>query len=154
MSRPKRQRLIRYNPEITYFKPAGVPLKHLEEIVLALDEVEALRLKEMEGFNQEKASKKMKISRITFQRILKAAYKKIAEALVMGKAIKMEGGNIIMPRPRRTYGNFAGRGQGLGGSGTCVCPKCGKETSRTRGVPCVQTDCPDCKVPLRGQFCR
>lgn len=154
MPRPRKNRMVRFLPEINYFKPAGIPLRNLEEVSLTLDELEALRLKDFEGYDQVGASKKMKISRITFQRILKSAHQKIANALVLGRAIKMEGGNIIMPRPRRTWGRNVGRGQGLGGSSVCVCPKCGKEFAHSRGVPCIQQECPDCKVPLRGRFCR
>ena len=71
--RPKRKRLIRFLPEINYFKPAGIPLKDLSEVILSLDEVEAIRLAELENLDQEEAANKMKISRITFQRILHQA---------------------------------------------------------------------------------
>ena len=154
MPRPRRKRYIRYSPEITYFKPIGIPLRHLEEVNLTLDELEALRLKDFEGLDQTQAAKKMKISRVTFQRILKEAHKKIAEVLILGKAVRLKGGEYIMPRPRRTWGQNIGRGSGLGGSPICVCPKCGKEFPHNRGIPCAQRECPDCKVSLRGQFCR
>jgi len=164
--RPKRKRLIRFLPEINYFKPAGIPLRNLDEEILSLDEVEAIRLAELDGLDQEEASKKMKISRITFQRILHQAHKKIAKAFIYGKAIKFEGGEImtnqnqdeqkeIQPSSgRRTWGQNVGRGQGLGGSETCICPKCEQEVSHQRGIPCAQMECPKCKVSLRGKFCR
>jgi len=94
--RPQRKRLVRFMPEITYFKPAGIPMRNLPEVILNFDELEALRLAELENFDQESAAKKMKISRITFQRILHRAHKKISEALIYGKAIKLEEGEIIM----------------------------------------------------------
>jgi len=152
-------------PEITYFKPAGIPLRNLPEVILNFDELEALRLAELEDLDQESAAKKMKISRITFQRILHRAHKKIAESLIFGKAIKIEGGEIMTneqpeednPIPsgiRRTWGQFTGRGQGLGGSKVCVCPSCKKEFPHNRGMPCMQIKCPECNTPLRGKFCR
>jgi predicted DNA-binding protein (UPF0251 family) len=166
--RPKIKRTVRFFPEITYFKPAGIPLRDLEEVVLMLDEVEAMRLAELEDLDQEDAAKKMKISRITFLRILHSAHKKIAESLIYGKALKIQGGAIMAyqsrlgkalgeeakSNPKRTWGKNVDRGQGLGGSETCICPKCKKEVSHQRGVPCIQQECPECKVSLRGKFCR
>jgi len=81
---------LRFNPNVFYFKPQGIPLKYLKEIVLEADEVEAIKLYEVDGFNQEKASKKMGISQPTLARILSQANKKIALAIIKGKAIKIE----------------------------------------------------------------
>jgi predicted DNA-binding protein (UPF0251 family) len=83
-------------PDVTYFKPAGIPLGSLEEVRLSLEEAEALRLKDIEGLEQEQGAKKMNVSRPTFQRILASARKKIADALLNGKAVKIEGGNFEM----------------------------------------------------------
>jgi predicted DNA-binding protein (UPF0251 family) len=94
MTRPKSPRSIKGIPKVCWFKPAGVRLQFLEEIVLSLDEVEAMRLADFEGFYQELVAEKMNISRQTVGRILSAAHKKIAEALVKGKAIRLEGGEI------------------------------------------------------------
>ena len=167
--RPKKLRKIRFFPEITYFKPAGIPLHYLSEEVLTLDEVEAMRLAELEDLDQEEAAKKMGISRITFQRILHAAHKKIAKCLIYGKAIKMKGGEYIMPNldgtgpmgqgPLTGRGRGIGRrnfsrGQGLGGSADCECPKCEEKVAHVRGTPCIQTKCPKCGIPMRGIFCR
>ena len=80
--------------DVTYFKPAGIPLKSLEEVILKAEEVEALRLKDIEGLKQEEAAKKMNVSRSTFQRVLESARKKLAEAILKGKAIKIEGGSF------------------------------------------------------------
>jgi uncharacterized protein len=90
MPRRRCQRRIGYNPEIVHFKPAGVTLRELEEVVLRADELEAIRLKDFEGFDQEKAASKMKISQPTLHRALLSARKKIADALVNGKAIRIE----------------------------------------------------------------
>jgi predicted DNA-binding protein (UPF0251 family) len=94
MVRPKRCRIIEEHPEITYFKPQGIPLSDLEEITLHIDEYEAIRLKDLEGLDQEVAAAKMGISQPTLFRLLTSGHKKIAEALVKGKAIKIEGGNV------------------------------------------------------------
>jgi uncharacterized protein len=90
MPRPRRCRRIRFRPETTYFKPVGVPMRHLEEVILEREEVEAIRLKYVKDLDQEEAAKKMGISQSTFHRILSSAQKKIGEALVNGKAIKFE----------------------------------------------------------------
>jgi len=89
MPRPRLYRKIRFNPNITYFKPQGVPMRFLDMIELTTEEVEAIRLKNKEDLDQTKAAKMMKTSRSTFQRILSSAYKKITEALIEGKAIKI-----------------------------------------------------------------
>ncbi len=94
MVRPKRCRIIEENPEYTYFKPQGIPLSDLEEITLHIDEFEAIRLKDLEGLDQEVAASRMGISQPTLFRLLTSGHKKVAEALVKGKAIKIEGGDV------------------------------------------------------------
>lgn len=93
MPRPHKRRRVEFLPELTHFKPAGIPLKELEEICLTVEELEAIRLKDLEGLDQEACAKKMHVSRPTFQRVLHSARAKIAETLVKGKALKVEGGN-------------------------------------------------------------
>ena len=78
----------------TCFKPAGIPLKSLEEVTLKAEEVEALRLVDLEGLKQEESARKINVSRSTFQRVLESARKKLAEAILKGKAIKIEGGSF------------------------------------------------------------
>ena len=90
MVRPNRHRRISFNPNVTYYKPAGVPMRELEEEVLRMDEVEAVRLCDSEGLKQEEAASKMNISQPTLFRILKNARKKIANALIKGKAIRID----------------------------------------------------------------
>ena len=92
MVRPRKIRRIGFDPEVTYFKPRGTPLSGLDEVELGHDEMEAIRLKNIEKFDQKRCAQKMKISQSTFQRILSSAYKKIAEALIRGKAIRIEDG--------------------------------------------------------------
>jgi predicted DNA-binding protein (UPF0251 family) len=81
-------------PQITYYKPRGVPLAVLQRVALTVDELEAIRLADLEGLYQEQAAEKMNISRQTFGRIIESAHKKIANALVNGKALSIEGGPI------------------------------------------------------------
>ena len=92
MARPIRCRRVSSMPESSYFKPRGIPLSLLEEVVLTMDEFEAIRLADLEGLYQEEAAEKMKVSRSTFGRIIESARRKIAEALVKGKALKIERG--------------------------------------------------------------
>ncbi|MBU1500282.1 DUF134 domain-containing protein [Microgenomates group bacterium] len=90
MPRPKIPRCVRFNPDVVYFKPQGIPLRMLEEVVLRADELEALKLYNVDGLEQTKAAQEMKISQPTFARILAGADKKIAEAIIKGKAIRIE----------------------------------------------------------------
>lgn len=94
MSRPPKCRRVNFVPDVTYFKPAGIPMRVLDEVRLTVEEAEAIRLKDMEDLDQEQSAVKMNISRPTFQRVLESARKKVADALLRGKAIRIEGGNF------------------------------------------------------------
>jgi len=94
MSRPPKSRRVEFLPRLTYFKPAGVPLRELEEVGLTVEELEAIRLKDLVGLEQEACAEKMGVSRPTYHRVLASARAKIADALVSGKAIRVEGGNF------------------------------------------------------------
>ena len=96
MPRPRKSRRVAFIPQVNYFKPAGIPLRALDEVQLSVEEAEALRLKDLEGLEQEEGADKMNVSRATFQRILVSARRKTAEALLNGKALKIEGGNYEM----------------------------------------------------------
>lgn len=89
MPRPIKPRKIVFNPRVTYFKPRAIPLSSLKEIGLNADELEAIRLHDLGDCNQAKCASKMKVSQSTFQRILSSAHKKIADALIKGKAIRI-----------------------------------------------------------------
>jgi len=89
MARPLKPRRVLFDPDVVYFKPRAVPLSILEEVKLGVDELEAIRLCDYKNLEQTEAAKKMKISQSTLQRILTSARKKVAEALVNGKAIKI-----------------------------------------------------------------
>ena len=158
MPRPKRPRKVGFLPKITYFKPRGVPLSEMEEVALGVDEVEAIRLVDLNNLDQRKAAEEMEISQSTLQRILDGARKKIAQALILGKAIKVEGGEVMMPRfGKGGRGRMAGGGRGrMGGpfqagpGGTCVCvnPECKHEIPHLAGQPCYQQKCPKCGSPM------
>ena len=90
--RPKKTRWVKCAPGERCFKPRCRPLNKCEDVYLALDEFEAVRLACLEELNQTRAAKLMKISRPTFSRILTSAQKKIADGLVNIKAIRIEGG--------------------------------------------------------------
>jgi predicted DNA-binding protein (UPF0251 family) len=96
MARPVKRRRIGCDPQANYFKPRGIPVADLEEVVLTMDELEAIRLADLEECYQETASRQMDVSRQTFGNIVKSAHKKIAAALVQGKALKIEGGIYTM----------------------------------------------------------
>lgn len=146
MPRPPKFRRVEFLPQVTVFKPTGVPLRELEEEVLAVEELEAIRLKDLLGLEQEECAERMKISRPTFQRVLVSARQKIARALVEGRAIRVEGGNYkIAFRPRRcrfcdfeleTFADTEERDSEI------RCPRCGARHERladeardTSGVP-------------------
>ncbi len=90
MPRPIKKRRISFDPSVTYFKPRAVPLSELEEVNLRTDEIEALRICDLENLSQVSAAKRMGISQSTLQRILHSARKKVSEALIKGKAIKIK----------------------------------------------------------------
>ena len=90
--RPKKIRWVKCEPGERCFRPQCKPLNKLKGVILTLDEFEAIRLSDLEGLDQEKAAKRMKVHRSTISRIVSSAHKKIADALVNIKAIKIEGG--------------------------------------------------------------
>lgn len=128
MPRPPKERRVEYIPENKYFKPAGVPGRVLEEVCLTIEEVEAIRLKDLGGLNQEDCAGRMNVSRPTFQRILTEARRKIADALIQGKAIRFQGGDYRLAESyvycsrcgRKTEVPFRKRGR----HGFSICPDC------------------------------
>ncbi len=103
MGRPHKKRLVGFNPGVCYFKPRGIPMVELEEVRLAIDEREALRLADLEGFSHEDAGNRMGVSRATFGRILEQARRHVADALINGKAINVEGGNYQFCSTERLF---------------------------------------------------
>ena len=100
MARPPKPRRVEYMPEVTLFRPAGIPMRHLEEVVLSIEELEALRLKDLEGLEQEECAASMNVSRPTFQRVLTSSRYKVADALVNGKVLRVEGGHYRLAERR------------------------------------------------------
>ena len=133
MSRPQCCRRVAGRPVASVFHPAGISSRGLVEIVLTLDEFEAIRLADLEGLYQEQAAERMSVSRPTFGRILATAHRKVAEALAHGKALKIEGGTIRVERLR---------------SPRCGCPRCHRE-GNVDGVgekaPPMDTEAPPCR---------
>lgn len=130
MPRPRGCRRVAGPPGCVLFKPAGVPASQIAEIVLEIDELEALRLADLEGLYQEHAAQQMNVSRQTFGRIVSSARKKVAQALVQGMSLRIEGGEIEMAEQR-----------------TFACLECGHEwhvpfgSGRPEGCPeCHGTD--------------
>lgn len=129
MARPPKWRRVEFLPDITYFKPIGVSLKFLDEVILNVEELEAIRLKDVEGLEQEECAQHMEISRPTFVRVLNSARSKVAEALIQGKAIRIEGGNYEF-------------------SGDLRCLSCGDIWEETMtGIGKEVLKCPRCKSP-------
>ncbi len=156
MVRPKRYRHVWHDVGFDYFKPRGVGLKELEEVNLNVEELEAIRLNDFLETEQITAAEKMKVSQPTYSRILKEARKKIADALINGKAIKIHGGVYTMPNRDGTGPRGLGGGRGVGGrgrmggqfaggpGGMCVCPSCNNQVEHIIGQPCNQRKCPKC----------
>ncbi len=127
MARPCKCRNIANLPGVTYFKPRGIPMTELDEVIITLDEIEAVRLADLDGLYQEEAADRMKISRQTFGNIIHAAHAKIAEAILKGKAMKIEGG-VYRMKGMRTF----------------VCHKCAHPWDVPYGTG-RPTACPQCK---------
>ena len=100
MPRPFCPRRVAGRPAVSIFKPNRIPVDELEEVVMTLDEFEAIRLADLEGLYQEQAAETMRVSRPTFSRIVESAHRKVADALVHGKALRMEGGPVHLDARR------------------------------------------------------
>jgi predicted DNA-binding protein (UPF0251 family) len=109
MARPKKDRWVCCEPSVTFFKPRGIPLTELQEVCLRVEELEALRLKDLEGLEQEPTAAKMGISQPTLHRVVLSAHRKIADALVNGKALRIEGGAYVIKESSDHRPRMAGR---------------------------------------------
>ncbi|MBW2429629.1 MAG: DUF134 domain-containing protein [Deltaproteobacteria bacterium] len=103
MVRPQKERRVAFNPEISYFKPRGIPMFDLEEVCLTVDQREAIRLSDLMGLSHEEAGRHMGVSRATFGRIIQRAREAVADALINGKAINVEGGNYQLVNKARIF---------------------------------------------------
>jgi uncharacterized protein len=130
MPRPKCCRQIGAMPERSCFQPEGEVTSSLDEVLLNLDEYEAIRLADLEGLYQEQAASQMNVSRQTFGRIIETARRKVADVLVNGKILRIEGGTVSMkakgpvrcPRCRRALRPDCGKRNEKG------CPHCMEHT--------------------------
>ena len=127
MVRPQKDRMVAFNPEISYFKPRGIPMIDLEEVKLTVDEREAIRLADLMGLAHEDAGQKMGVSRATFGRIIQRARKTVADALIHGKAIHVDGGNYKIAQRSRIF----------------VCHDCHHQWEEPRGTG-RPSNCPKC----------
>lgn len=136
MGRPHKERRVEQLPPVTHYKPAGVPLRLLEEITLTIEEMEAIRLADIEQLDQGAAAERMEISRPTFHRIVNTAHQKIASALWEGHALRVDGGNFrIAHRCQTSLRHF-------------TCQTCGHKWNLPRGTGqrCQDLQCPACQA--------
>ena len=96
MVRPRKCRRVNAAPEITYFKPRGVPLRELSEVFLSVEGYEALRLADYQGLKHDEAAVLMQVSRQTFGRILSHARHTVAKAVINGWALHIQGGKYAV----------------------------------------------------------
>ena len=89
MPRPRKYRRVCCNPSVYYFKPRGIPVYELEEIIIDHDELESLRLADLLAYSHEDAAKEMNISRATFGRIVEVARRKVIDGILNGKALRI-----------------------------------------------------------------
>lgn len=136
MGRPHKERRVEQIPSVTHYKPAGIPLRGLEEINLTIVEMEAIRLADIEQLDQGAAADRMEVSRPTFHRIINTAHQKIASALWKGQAIRIDGGNFRIAHHCQT------------GMRHFICAHCGHRWSLPHGTGqrCHDLICPACQA--------
>jgi predicted DNA-binding protein (UPF0251 family) len=125
MPRPVKCRRVEFVPDARFFKPAGIPVRDLEEVDLSLDELESIRLADLEGLYQEDAAGRMSVSRQTFANILASARAKVAECLILGKALRIHGGKIEAGERRFVCKSCSHSwGTPFGSACPSSCPRC------------------------------
>lgn len=127
MTRPVKCRKVSGEPPYRVFSPAGCPKERFEGVEMSLDELEAIRLADLEGLYQEAAAREMHVSRQTFGNILASARHKVAEMLIYGRELTVTGGNIMVTSEERVFG----------------CAACGHQWSLAHGLPRPGV-CPSC----------
>ena len=162
MPRPPCCRRVSGSPAYVLFAPVGgVPNRH-EQLAMTLDELEAIRLADLEGLYQEQAAERMGVSRATFGRIVMSARRKVAETLVAGKALRIEGGVIAHdpnppPRCRACHHECQGVSEGENDCARCGCrahADGGRRASHRggrEGCPCAREDCPGARCKEKQQ---
>lgn len=132
MPRPPIERSVGPLPRVTLFKPAGIPSRRFEQLALAVDELEAIRLVDLEGLNHEQAARMMGVSRQTVGRMVERGRAKVAEALVTGKAIAIGGGQYrVEPRQLCCTSCDTVWVTDTPDPSSAVCPSCGKAAAIT-----------------------
>ncbi|AKB76474.1 hypothetical protein MSLAZ_3213 [Methanosarcina lacustris Z-7289] len=163
MVRPRKRKMVNFEHQLRNFKPENLEEGSFAEIVLAFDELEAMRLSFLENLSQIDAASCMDVHQSTFQRMLKRALEKVTEAFVYGKSVKIEGGDYRMAggdgsgpigkgpgvgRSRGGRGQCRSRGGTGGPEGECICPECGYEALHMPGVPCIEMKCEKCGTSM------
>jgi predicted DNA-binding protein (UPF0251 family) len=124
VARPTKPRKIAFMPENRYFIPLRKPMCRLEEVKIKLEEVEAMRLKDIENLSQEECAEKMHVSRQTFQLVIDEARRKVAEALTMGKAINIQGGSYTLNICKYQCQNCGNEFDEVYEKEVHICPEC------------------------------
>lgn len=161
MPRPKKRRRVGFLPEVTVFQPVGAPRADGEEIVLTVEELEAIRLKDVEDLDQTECAQRMQVSRPTFQRILDSARAKVASALTRGVALRVAGGTFDFaqsgwcPHCRREVVLRATAPDADAAGGEPMCPACGGPlTKPERASPPLTGGPPGARHCGRRRRCR
>lgn len=138
MARPRKSRRVWHEPTPVIFKPVGLPLRQLPTITLLHEELEALHLTDLEERYQSDAAEQMGVSRSTFQRVVSAARHKVAQALVEGAALHIQGGTFRVPTLRwqcDTCGHRWEMEHGSGHGAPAYCPSCGSHVLHLKHLP-------------------
>jgi predicted DNA-binding protein (UPF0251 family)/DNA-directed RNA polymerase subunit RPC12/RpoP len=144
--KPKKNRFVQQPPAVTYYKPQGIPLFQLEQVVLNVDEFEAIRLVDYEGLHLEDAARRLEVSRATSARIIDSAHRKIAAALTHGHAIRIEGGSFVLGKNQYHCRDCGSRWEIEIGNRTAAqaaaiaCPSCRSERVQDLGKEIGFTD--------------
>ena len=144
MARPQKNRLVTYSPDVSYFKPRGIPMMDLEEVLLTVDEREAIRLADLEGLSHEDGGNRMGVSRATFGRIVQRARKVVADALINGKAINVSGGKYKYVQRPRVFVCLSCKARWEEPPGTGrppACPECKGDDFHRVANKCSSADC-------------
>ncbi len=136
MARPPKERQVEQLPPATHYKPVGIPLRTLNEITLTIEEMEAIRLADIEQLDQESAAERMDVSRPTFHRMVNKAHQKIASALWQGYALRVDGGNFRITHHHQTSLRHF------------TCQSCGHKWTLPHGTGqrCQALKCPACQA--------
>ena len=133
MGRPKKCRWVEIEPGVTFFKPQGIPLRSLQQVIVTVDELEAMRLADFLEMTQEEVAQRMQVSRPTVTRMLSRAHRAVAEALVHGKAICIQGGDYRVGQQCQSCGQWSGMGEDGTSIEGCTCQ--GREDRANRPEP-------------------